>query len=73
MRPNTLFSQMQRPGKRYIQLKVFDGSQRFIGVCDVEYGYGRCRSRSRHVVDRIFQVSKSFTEINEAEIDEKYL
>lgn len=28
---------------------------------------------SRPDVDRIFQVSKSFTEINEAEIDEKYL
>lgn len=61
---------MERPGKGYIQFKL-NGIQRFIGFCDVEHGYGRCRSHSRH--DRIIQVSKSFTDINEAEIGEKYL
>lgn len=47
------------------RLKVFNGTQRFIG-------FPFCRS-SRSLVDRIFQVSKSFNEINEAEIDEKSL
>lgn len=67
MLPHIRFCQMGRPGNRY-SLKVFNGTRRFIGFSLVLLS-----SRSRHDVDRIFQVSKSFTEINEAEIDEKYL
>lgn len=63
--------------QRRYSLKVFNGTQRFIS-------FFSSLSRSLHVtsngdrssrsdVDHIFQVSKSFTEINEAEIDEKYL